>query len=150
MSQCHVCTHPSVATIDTLLEAGRSARSLAREFGLGYESVKRHNRNHGPMRGRPRTDTPSTAPTGGDPLVVLVESLRVRAEKTSNPGMVREYRLALLAQQAARATAPLECPPLAESDEWKEFREVLVKVLEPFPDAEAAVRVAIGKMVERD
>ena len=46
-STCTVCRHPDVAMIDALVITGAKKRAdVADDFGLGYESLKRHVRRH--------------------------------------------------------------------------------------------------------
>ena len=43
---CTACRHPQVATIDQRLQDGDTAPSVAADFGLSYDALTRHNRNH--------------------------------------------------------------------------------------------------------
>ena len=44
--RCTVCAHPERARIDWLLASGQSVRAVAAQFGLGYDAIWRHGRNH--------------------------------------------------------------------------------------------------------
>ena len=46
MRSCSVCPHPKRAAIDRELVAGTAVRAVAREYGLGRDSLMRHKQNH--------------------------------------------------------------------------------------------------------
>ena len=47
---CTVCSHPQRAEIERAVLDGQSMRAVARQFGLGRDSVARHSRNgHVPL-----------------------------------------------------------------------------------------------------
>jgi len=133
---CSVCALPLAGAINELLRSGRPARSIAAEFGLSYDALTRHARNHVAKR-------PAAVPvSAGDPLDELVTALRVRA-LAGNPSDTREYRLALAAQSDARhAIQPQR--DLATEPEWRELRTILLRALEAFPEARQAVADALG------
>ena len=133
---CTVCALPLAGAINELLLAGRSARAVAGEFGVSYDALTRHARNHLAKRTPPPTPVPS-----GDPLDELVAALRVRA-LAGNPADTREYRLALQAQAAAHhAAAPSR--DLAAEPEWIALRTTMLDALEPFPHARLAIAAAL-------
>ena len=134
---CTVCALPTAGAIAELLRSGRSARAVAAEFGLSYDAVTRHARNH--VAKRPSTPVPDS---GADPLDELVKALRVRA-LAGSPADTREYRLALAAQSDLRHSAPPQ-HDLATEPEWIELRARMLHALEPFPEARAAIVAAIG------
>lgn len=132
---CSVCRLPSAGAINELLATGRSASSVARTFGLSDDAVGRH-RHHAPKQAPEPVPEP-----GGDPLDELVVALRARA-LAGNPSDTREYRLALLAQTAARqSSAPAH--DLATTPEWIRVRTILLDALAPFPGARVAVADAL-------
>ena len=77
--RCKVCLDERVQDVDAALAAGRSAHSLAVEFGLPPESMKRHARSHAR-----RFDAPVNRP-GTDPLVELTTALRTPALGATRP-----------------------------------------------------------------
>ena len=143
---CSVCSRPEAGTINQHLAEGRSARSLAVEFGVSASAMLRHERNHTASRA-------ASAPSGGksltaavpsgDPLDELTSALRVRA-LAGNPADTREYRLALAAQLDAKHAAP-PSRDLASEPEWIELRTKMLAALKPFPEARAAIAAAIGE-----
>ena len=133
--RCSVCSLQSAGAINDLLRSGRSATSVARAFGLSDDSVGRH-RHHVPKAPEPVPEAT------GDPLDELVVALRTRA-LAGNPSDTREYRLALLAQTAARqSTAPVH--DLAGTPEWIRLRTAMLAALEPFPAARIAIAEALA------
>jgi hypothetical protein len=132
---CTICTLPLAGAINELLRAGRPARAIAAEFDLSYDALTRHARNHVAKR-------PPVPESTDDPLDELVTALRSRA-LAGNPSDTREYRLALAAQADVRhATPPTR--DLASEPEWIALRSIMLRALEPFPDARQAVADALG------
>lgn len=130
---CLTCASPQVQAINALLAAGRSARSLAAEFGLPPESLKRHARNHGVAPATPEQST--------DPLDELVAALRERALGSQNSSFAREYRLAISAL-SERNAAPPAYDVLRDAD-WLRLREAMLTALRPYPDAREAIADAL-------
>lgn len=139
MTRCTVCLDSRRQAVDAALAAGRSARSLAAEYGLSPDAMKRHARTHALIPER------ATAPRSadGDPLGELIEALRQRALDGSNPAHVREYRLAL-ATQAERTMERPAYDVLADPG-WLELRLVILEALRPFPAAGLAIADALGR-----
>lgn len=134
--RCTVCQDPRVQTLDSLLAQGRSGRSLAAEFGLSPDAVKRHAKAHAAPR-----DSGRRAPSGADPLSELVDALRSRALDGNNSGTVREYRLALAALTERSAERPAY--NVLADPEWLRLRDLLLEALEPYPEARLAVADAL-------
>jgi hypothetical protein len=134
---CSVCTLPLAGAINEALQAGRSARAVAGEYGLSYYALTRHARNHGSRI------LPAKVPAAriADPLDELTAALRIRA-LAGNPADTREYRLALAAQSAAlHATAPPRS--LAAEPEWIALRATMLRALEDHPAARLAIAAAL-------
>ena len=134
---CTVCAHSSVSSINVLLVERRSARAVARDFGLSYDAVIRHARHH-LLR---QTALDSNAADGEDPLAELVASLRSAALRGGDPSAAREYRLALAAQAAQGHTAPPR--RFVDEPEWIHLRTLILVALEPYPEPRLAVAEAI-------
>lgn len=128
---CSVCLSQSLPDVDYQLAAGRSSASIAAEFSLGREAVKRHARSH-------LTVAPGHAepPTDDDPLAELVAALRVRALAGSDNAS-REYRLALAAYQERTTERPTY--DVREDPEWIRIRTKTLTVLDQFPEARLAL-----------
>ena len=71
MRACSVCSDPRVQAIDTLLAAGRSARSLAIEYGFHPRVLQRHRTSHVAL---PASNGHAPAITEGDPCQWPCES----------------------------------------------------------------------------
>jgi hypothetical protein len=138
MSRCTVCLDPRLADIDHLLAAGRSGRSLAAEFGIGPDAMRRHVRNHVVP-----TTTVDLAASGTDPLAELVDRLRPRALDGSNSGTTREYRLALAALAERSAERPAY--DVVSDPEWTRLRTVLLEALADEP----AVKLKLADAIRR-
>lgn len=136
---CTVCVSASAGAVNEALRAGRPAAALAAEFGLGERAVLRHATAHLARY----TDPPADATDGSDPIAELVATLRRKA-LAGDPAIVREYRLALAAQTAARNGA---APPadLSATPEWAKLRGAVLAALEPFPEARQAVAEAVDR-----
>jgi hypothetical protein len=132
--RCKVCLDERVQDVDAALAAGRSAHSLAVEFGLPPESMKRHARSHAR-----RFDAPVNRP-GTDPLVELTTALRTPA-LGGDTAAAREYRLALHAVAAQSAERPAY--NVLIDPEWIALRTAILRALEPYPEARQAVADAI-------
>ena len=147
--RCRVCSRPDAGTINGLLLEKRSARSVAHEFGLSEDTVQRHAARHLARLSPPGGTAADPLPVGNTPpeppqrapIDELVEALRPRALK-GDPQSAHQYRLALQTQAEARNAAP-PARPLADEPEWHALRSRLLELLEPFPDARAALRDAL-------
>jgi hypothetical protein len=131
--RCSVCSSQSLPDVDYQLAAGRSSASIAAEFSLGREAVKRHARNHSKLAPEP-AEAPSD---GADPLTELAASLRTRALAGSDNAS-REYRLAL----SALAERGLARPAynVLEDPEWIAIRTETLSILyDQFPEARMAL-----------
>lgn len=141
---CTVCSRADAGTVNRLLGDGRSARSVAREFGLSEDAVQRHARRHvanpanlSPSRGVRR----EPSEPAGDPLDELVDALRAQA-LAGNPALVHQYRLALSAQAAIHAASP--AMNYIDTAEWIALRTAIFEALQPYPEARIAVADALA------
>lgn len=143
---CSICSRSDATALNQLLRDGQSARSVALRFGISEDALGRHAKNHlgeAPRGGKATSKAPVIAPlaAGVDPLDELIEKLRARA-LAGNPNDTREYRLALAAQQADRASA-LPARDLVHDPDWIALRSRILASLAPFPEARLAVANAI-------
>ena len=142
--QCSVCVRRDVGKINGQLTSGRSARSVALEFGILEDTVQRHAaKGHiGRIQAIPLAKV-AKAPM--DPLDELVTTLRQAALESGarNPAMVHQYRLALIAKEAAEHSAP-DTRDLASEPEWIDLRSKMLAALEPYPAARIAVAEALA------
>lgn len=138
---CVTCAHPARGMIDALLADGRSALSLASEYGIAARPMQRHAANHAGRTPILRSVVTRTGEPTGDPLDELVEALRGQA-LAGNPAIVHQYRLALAAQADLRHAARPNSD-LATEPEWIALRGRMLDALAPFPDARQAVADAL-------
>lgn len=128
-----------------MLQSGRSVRSVALEVGLSEDALGRHAKNHLPasrLASRPPRRETLANRVANDPLDELVDALRARALAGSDAAS-REYRLALQAQSAARhAAAPTR--DLESEPEFIALQTRLLRLLEPFPEAQQIVADGLG------
>lgn len=144
MTRCKVCQDARRPEVDQLLAAGRSSRSVAIEFGLPVESMKRHARAHVTDE---HAEVPAPPPPSlGDPLAELLGSLRQPALAGKDASLAREYRLALALQQARHAERPTY--DVLTDPEWIRLRSLILEALRPFPAALAALREALQGALE--
>jgi hypothetical protein len=137
---CSICTRPDAGAINELIRAGRSALSVASEFGAGHRALLRHAANHG-IAAVP--NRPATPRASGDPLDELVGALRARA-LAGDAAAAREYRLALAAQAATHHAIGAQ-RELAAEPEWIDLRGRILFALEPFAEARLAVAAALER-----
>jgi hypothetical protein len=133
---CSICSQSSAATINAELRSGRSARSVAIEFGLGEDSMERHRRH------LPSEAESNVTPTGADPLDEMVNALRPRM-LDGHPSLTREYRLAI-ADRAAAGRAAVPAVDLATTADWIRLRDAMLEALRPWPDARRAIAAVIA------
>ena len=134
--RCTICLDPRVQDVNAAL-AVRSGRSVAQEYGLGVESMKRHARSHLPPSdpGPTRSDPPTV-----NPLAELAGALKTRALNGSDAAS-REYRL-VLAAQAEQAAVPAAYDVLRD-ETWLRLRGLLLRALDDEPAARQKVMAAI-------
>jgi len=156
---CAVCNHPRRAELDKALALEKmTAAQVAREVGCNRTSVGRHVKNHllpavasGPASPEVR---PVTAAGDIDILTEVKELYSMirkqleAAEKESNWKALRAFHaearndLELLGKLVGK----LESAPsfnLTISPVWVQVRAVILRALEPFPEARLAVSHAL-------
>ncbi len=104
------------------------------QFRLGDRAMQRHASQHAPARSVASGDAT-------DAFAELTEATREPALRGSNAGMTREYRL-LLEAQAKRSAVAVPYNVLTDP-EWLALRTRILRALEPFPEARAAVAEAL-------
>jgi hypothetical protein len=147
--KCLVCTSEDCDAINEKLIAGLSVRKVAEEYGMSKSAVQSHRANHLPrllVKAKQAAEIDAA-----DKLVERIENLYTRAyelidkaEKnksfTGAVAAIREARGSL--ELLARISGDLKNGShltLVYSPQWIELRQVLVRALEPFPEAKAIV-----------
>lgn len=153
---CTTCAHPSREEIDRLILGGRvSNRRVAAQFGLSEQAVRRHRANHIPSHLAQATAAAEVA--DADALLGRLQQMLNRcdrimadAEKADRPRVelaaMRELRFTVevLLEAAGELDRGTSISiDMIQSSEWHALRSVILRALEPFPDAARAVAVAL-------
>ncbi len=133
--RCQVCLDDRLQAIDAALATGKSARSVANEYGLTPRAMQRHAVSH-----KPGPEPAAVPPATVNALAELIEHLRKRALGGSDAA-AREYRLALAAQTDQNSAPPVY--DVLRDAGWLELRSLLIKALADEPKARKKVMDAI-------
>jgi hypothetical protein len=129
------------------------------QYGLGYDTVARHKR-HGHVQGMPvqepgqMPEAPQIAPataSATEKLLALITELEAR--EVADLGASTYVTLVQAKLRAYSDLAKLmgpDAPPEFDPStdpEWIEMRELMWETLRPFPEARAALMVAVKKFV---
>ena len=156
---CSVCSHAQVEAINLELAKRVPMRTIAERHGVGLASLARH-KQHMP---KVQAESPAIVPVGAGPLESILariaeldgrlESIFDQAQE-KNPALalrvLKECRenttlLARLAESITQATPANMLSPA--SPEWHAMRNIIIKALEPYPDAQRAVVTALEAFV---
>lgn len=152
---CTVCGHADRAAIDAALVAGEANRRIAARFGLAETSVRRHRADHLPIalvRGQA-----AAAAAAADDLLGRLRALnRETADVLAAAKRAADHELRLKAIARAEKQIELEGRMLGELadgqtvnvlvlPEWLALRGAVLAALAPFPEARAAVAVALAE-----
>ena len=156
--QCSICTHAESEAINQALVAGESAPKIAAKYRVSDDAITRH-RAHLPATLAQAQEAKETALA--DDLLAQVKALRNKSisilQKAEEAG---DLRTALLGIREARSCIELLAEMEGEinrnptinihvSAEWIEVRTMLLKALQPYPEARTAVAAALTQ-VEHD
>jgi transposase-like protein len=149
--------HDDRVAIDEALVEGRTRNSVARRYGVGRQSLRRHADNHLPLVLAQVTE--QLQDRRGLSLLERVENLYERAERilvaceqtgraTQSLGAIRELRA--VCELLGRVTGELRDSPstvinVIGSAEWQQIRGALFAALEEHP---AARRAVSGSLLE--
>jgi len=151
--KCSICNHPQGNEIDAAVIAGSSYRDIARQFGVTPGALGRHVKNHLVATLAAARDADRVA--RGDDLLDQVADLQRQAQeikdkaleaadlKTALVGIRELVRIVTL---LAKLRGELNANPVVNvlvSPEWTATRTALMRALEPYPDARAAVVAAL-------
>ena len=153
MNICSICSHDAASAIDATLEAGRSIRSVADTFGVGYESLKRHRKNH--LSVAPVSQMAAVAgESEAEYLARLVADLKDMDTTRFTPGQ----RIAHLdaVRRAVGDLAKVSPPARPQSvsfDEVDGLAELIMAIfdaLEPFPEARKSLTPVYEAFIAKD
>jgi hypothetical protein len=150
---CTVCAHPEHHAINVALVNRDPYRNITQRYGVSKYALTRHTKEHLPKLLLKAKDAVEVAEA--DDLLSRLEALQSRTlavleavEGTEN------YSIALAAIREARSnleligrlTKELESAPtlnLYLNPQWLELRALIVRAIEPFPDARASILRAL-------
>ena len=153
---CSICIHPAREAIDLALVAGESGKKIAAKYrDISDDSLTRHRAAH----------LPRELAKAKEAEVVRADSLldRLLALNRETAAILREARAAkdneLALKAIARAEKQIELEgrligELSEGQtinilvapEWLNLRVVILRALEPYPEARIALAAAIAEV----
>ena len=149
MTQCKVCNHEEVNTINQKLVSGVPLRDLEKAYDIGRMSLSRHREKH-----IPQTLAKAQAvkeQTAADDLLNRVESLFDQSQELMNVARQNgKYSPAVSAIKECRSCLELIGRLLGElksgvhidihyNPQWIELRSTIYDALKPYPDARRAL-----------
>ena len=159
--RCRVCSHPQRPEIDRRLAQGTTNPTIAAEFGMSRDSVRRHRDRHlssalKAVATRRETAGVVKASDRAEELYVKARSILDSAEEAG------QGSLALAAIKELRATVELLAKLSGELDErpqvnvvnvqaspeWLAIQAQMLSALAPYPEARVAVAGALEEMPE--
>jgi len=151
-SQCAVCAHAEVKTLDQQLANGAAVTLIARKYDLSEQAITEHRNKHIGIQRRPRFDRYGDTP---DTLIDELTTLKATAEARlsvcgddheSAAALIRESRC--IDEAVAKIRGFLDkgshqgCISLAKH----EFTiQLVTEALRDFPEARAAVIAAVER-----
>ena len=150
---CTICTHPERETINQALVANMPLRTIADRYGLSHQALMRHKTEHLPVALAKAQEAKETAIA--DDLLGQVKALRNKAISIlSKAEAAGDLKTALLGIREARSCIELLAEMEGEisrnpqinilvAPEWLAVRTVLLRALQPYPEARTAVAAAL-------
>lgn len=151
--QCSICTSPERLSIEQALVANEPYRNIAERFGTSATALTRHKAEHLPVALTKAKE--ARAEDHADDLLWQIKDLRNKAISIlTKAEAAGQLKTALMGIREARACiellaemeGQLQRSPvinLSLSAEWIEVRALLMHALEDFPEARAAVALAL-------
>jgi hypothetical protein len=150
---CTICAHDLSHEINVALVQGSPKRRIASQYGVSERAARHHMREHLPALLAKAKDAVEVAEA--DDLLSRLEALQSRTlavleavEGTENYSValaaIREARSNL--ELIGRVTKELESAPtfnLHLNPQWLELRALIVRAVEPFPDARDSILSAL-------
>jgi hypothetical protein len=152
---CTICAHPEYHAINVAMVQRDTYRSIAERWGVSQGAIRRHALEHLPKLLVKAQEAREIAEA--DDLLSRLEALQSRtlavleaAEGTQNYSIalaaIREARSNL--ELIGRVTKELETAPtfnLHLNPQWLELRALIVRAVEPYPDARDSILRAIER-----
>lgn len=155
---CTICVSHAVEAINGDLLSGRSIRDIAGQHKVSKSSLDRHRAEHIPAALARAKDARNEAQ--GDSLLQKMRTLDARAigiaTKAENRGDLRvamsgireQARLVELQAKLAGQLNDATTVNVVVGPEWTRIRAVLLSVLQPYPEARAAVVRALAEVAD--
>jgi hypothetical protein len=154
---CTVCGHPEREAIDQALVRGEPKRAVAAQYTLAEQSIRRHKAEHIPelvIKAQEAADV-----VRADDLLSQIRGIQARTEQILDSNQGSNDRIALLAIKEARANLELMGKLLGQlqqptinvliaTPEWLRVQTVILRSLEPYPDAQLAVMAALTEVID--
>jgi hypothetical protein len=153
---CSICTHAQRAAIDRSIVLGAPCRDVASRYGLTKSSVDRHAKTH--LSEKVVSAASAKEVLDAEALVAELRLLRettlavlseAREEKSHGAALAAIARLEHQAELIGRFVGELierhqvESVSAVFSSEWIRLRPIIVGALAPYPEASAAVVLAL-------
>ena len=154
-SECAVCAHAEVRTLDQQLASGAAVTLLARKYDLSEQAITEHRNKHLGLQRKPRFDRYGDTP---DSLIYELTALKATAESRlsvcgddhkSAAALIRESRC--IDEAVAKIRGFLDkgshqgCVPLAK---YEFTIQLVTEALREFPKARKAVIDAVDRAEE--
>ncbi len=150
---CTICNHHDRESIDRELVDGQSFRTIAHQWGVSIDALKRHKRDHLPQT-LVNAHRAAQAAHGND-LLDQIEALQQKTLAVLNKAETRgDHTLALKAIAEARRNLELLAELTHElnrnpqvnillSPDWVRLRSLILDALLPYPEARQRVATAL-------
>lgn len=151
---CTVCRHPDTEAISMdLLQGSMPMRDIAKRYGLSLSAVARHKK-HIPAQLAVSTYAKKVAKA--DTVMERIQELDRRADEIYEKAKEEDPALALKALKEIREAVALYAKMTGElksgtvhntlivTPEWVSLRAVMLKALQPYPEARQALVEALG------
>jgi len=153
--RCSVCRHPEAVEVDRAIVSGESYAEISRRFGLGRDSVRRHNESGHVIEAIAAAGEAAEV-AHGDSILERLRELETRASSILDQAQrgrnhstalqaIRELRAIL--ELFARLTAELEPDGgtvILADPAWIAIRGRILLALDAHPEARAAVIAALS------
>ena len=154
--RCTICSHKNIEEINKELVNGKPFRDIAGQFNISKSALERHKAKHlpGDLIKSKRIEEVVQADNIVERLINLTnETMQIYNEVKK----IKDYDLALKAIARAEKQAELQAKLLGElqqegavnlimAPEWIELRQVILRAVEPFPEAGEAIVEAVGRI----
>jgi len=156
---CTTCTHEEHKAIDKALAEGKPTLRIAAKYGIPESTLRLHKRNHLPKRlarAAEKADLADATLTFQTARKLMNESLEILHECKTTGRFDTAVRAITACARATELMARLEgeiegggtVVNVLVNPQWVSIRQVVIESLRPFPQAAAAVGVALSQLEE--